>query len=62
MLTDLLTWSAIAGRFTDIQEDLIQYPKVYFSEQELRPKIIEVKEKLQANGDWQRAMGRLHAK
>ena len=48
--------SAIAGRFTDIQEDLIKYPGTYFSEKELKPKVIEVKAILQENGDWQKAM------
>ncbi|MCC7415027.1 MAG: hypothetical protein IT346_02965, partial [Epsilonproteobacteria bacterium] len=43
----------VAGRFTDIEEDLIKYSGAYFSEPELKSKVMDVKKKLQENGDWQ---------
>lgn len=36
--------SNIAGRFTDIQEDLQKYPGTYFTEEVLKQKIIKTKE------------------
>ena len=40
--------SIVAGRFSDIKEDLEKYPGTYFTEEELRNKIIEV-EKILGN-------------
>jgi hypothetical protein len=36
----------VSGRFTNIEEDLKKYPGTYFSEEQLKLKIIEAKEKL----------------
>ena len=36
----------ISSRFSEFEEDLKEYPGTYFSEAELRKKIIETKEKL----------------
>ncbi|RAW01165.1 hypothetical protein [Pseudochryseolinea flava] len=36
----------ITSRYTDVQEDLVKYPGVYYNEEELRQKVIETKEKL----------------
>ncbi|MBS1986527.1 hypothetical protein JST99_01165 [Candidatus Dependentiae bacterium] len=33
----------VAGRFTDIEEDLIKYSGAYFSEPELKSKVMDVK-------------------
>lgn len=38
--------SAISSRFSQFEDDLKNYPEVYYSEDELRKKIIETKEKL----------------
>jgi hypothetical protein len=39
--------SSVAARFSGFEEDHIKYPKVYFTEQELKQKILETKEHLQ---------------
>ena len=36
----------VAGRFTDIQEDLKKYHGTYFNEKQLRRRVIETKKKL----------------
>ena len=36
----------VASRFTDIEEDLIKYPGVYHTKEELTNAIIEIQEKL----------------
>lgn len=38
--------STISGRFTNIEEDLKIYPGTYFTEEQLKLKIIETKDKL----------------
>ncbi len=38
--------STVAGRFTNIEEDLKKYPGAYFTEDELKQKIIETKDEL----------------
>ena len=38
--------SIIANRFTNIEEDLLKYPGTYFTEDQLRQKIIAVKKAL----------------
>lgn len=40
----------VSGRFTNIEEDIKQYPGTYFTEEQLKQKIIETKEKLKGNG------------
>lgn len=37
----------ISSRYTDVQEDLMEYPGTYYNEEQLRQKIVETKEKLQ---------------
>jgi hypothetical protein len=39
--------SPIVARFSEFEEDHIKYPKAYFTEQELKQKILETKEYLQ---------------
>ena len=41
--------STVAGRFTNIEEDLKKYPGAFFTEDELKQKIIETKDKV--NGE-----------
>lgn len=38
--------SVVAGRFSNFQEDIEKYPGVYFTEEQLRQKVIETKELL----------------
>lgn len=38
--------SVVANRFSPFEEDLIKYPGTYFTEAELRQKIIDTKNKL----------------
>lgn len=35
--------ATVVGRFSEFEEDLKNYPKVYYTEEELRNKIIETK-------------------
>lgn len=39
--------STIVNRFNDIEEDLIKYPGTYFTEDQLRKKVIETKNLLE---------------
>ena len=41
--------SLIAGRFSNIEEDLRKYPGTYFTEDELKQKVLETKELLNEN-------------
>ena len=41
----------IASRFSDFEEDLANYPGIYYTKSEVRKKIIETKEKLKINFD-----------
>lgn len=38
--------SDVAGRFSNIEEDIKQYPGTYFTEKELKAKVIETKKLL----------------
>ena len=38
--------SAVVSRFSEFKEDIENYPGIYFTEQELKQKIIETKENL----------------
>ena len=40
--------SIVAGRFSKFEEDHRNYPGTYFTEEELKKKVLETKEKLQA--------------
>ena len=42
--------STVSGRFSNIEDDLKKYPGTFFTEEQLRQKIIETKEKLQGHG------------
>lgn len=39
--------SIVAGRFSEFEEDHINYPGTYFTEEELKNKVIETREALQ---------------
>ena len=39
--------SLVSGRFSDLEEDIKRYPGTYFTEEDLRKKVQETREKLQ---------------